>query len=35
VPIIGIGEVYLYNGTKQTVFTTSDETGEVILDSLN
>lgn len=35
VPIIGIGEVYLYNGTKQTVFTTSDETGEIILDSLN
>lgn len=35
VPIIGIGEVYLYNGTKQTVFTTSDKTGEVILDSLN
>lgn len=35
VPIIGIGEVYLYNGTKEIVFTTSDKTGEVILDSLN
>lgn len=35
VPTIGIGEVYLYNGAKETVFTTSDKTGEVILDNLN
>lgn len=35
VPIIGIGEVYLYNGTEEIVFTTSDKTGEVILDKLN